>query len=526
MKRCIRLCGLVLLLLSGPTVQAEWTNQILVADSIEVLSRPIVVENFERSVDTAVVLFEGRTTRHISDIFLGKFWFENEELALEVLNISQSTDSSYFPQYHGKWDSEYMAVIWLEMNKSTSDSMLMLLRKISSDGGWLQPDSVQWFSGLDEYRIFNTPWGNTNQVTFTYTTYQDSFFYEFRYDLTENQVLNSDTIIFAEDEFRTPRIQDFKFATLWGGDIPDYQVVALVETESSMSVSTTYYQRGFCFVGCTEPYWGDLVPHATVNSNTSEIQVVQGFGLQPRAGWLVSDGSKNYAAILISEDCFDSTMWGPHQGWSAWTSVVKIPLIGDNSAHLTLGYPDKNNMLIAWDAEYRGNREIFVKCASSEERPVRVTKNSGADITPVIAHIRSGLDAYEVVILWNSDHTGVPRLWAATGSVPVEVQDESRIPEIFHVSQNYPNPFNTETTIEYTVPTPGEINAGVYNLLGQKVETLHNARVDAGRHSLRWDGESDAGPSVASGVYLVRIRYKIADQPSVVVKTLRVVLMK
>ncbi len=78
------------------------------------------------------------------------------------------------------------------------------------------------------------------------------------------------------------------------------------------------------------------------------------------------------------------------------------------------------------------------------------------------------------------------------------------IPKTFAVAQNYPNPFNPETAISYQLAAASEVELAIYNVLGQKVRTLVQARQPAGRYEVKWDGRSDAGVSVASGVYIYR----------------------
>jgi hypothetical protein len=66
--------------------------------------------------------------------------------------------------------------------------------------------------------------------------------------------------------------------------------------------------------------------------------------------------------------------------------------------------------------------------------------------------------------------------------------------------QNYPNPFNATTTLSYTLPQSGPVTISVYNLLGQRVETIFEGEQQAGRHSIIWD----AG-HLPSGVYFARL---------------------
>ncbi len=79
------------------------------------------------------------------------------------------------------------------------------------------------------------------------------------------------------------------------------------------------------------------------------------------------------------------------------------------------------------------------------------------------------------------------------------------VPSTYSLLQNYPNPFNPSTTIGFALPTAGDVTLDVFNLLGQKVKTLVNTAMEAGEHTVVWDGTTDAGTRVASGVYFYRL---------------------
>ena len=70
---------------------------------------------------------------------------------------------------------------------------------------------------------------------------------------------------------------------------------------------------------------------------------------------------------------------------------------------------------------------------------------------------------------------------------------------------NYPNPFEKQTTLEYTLSEERSVTMDVYNVLGQRVETLVDARTSAGLHTVTWDGTNRYGDRVGSGVYFVRM---------------------
>ncbi len=72
--------------------------------------------------------------------------------------------------------------------------------------------------------------------------------------------------------------------------------------------------------------------------------------------------------------------------------------------------------------------------------------------------------------------------------------------------RNYPNPFNPTTTITYCLPAAGRVSLEIYNALGQKVRTLVQGTQTAGMKSVVWNGASDAGEAVSSGIYVYRLK--------------------
>jgi hypothetical protein len=76
-----------------------------------------------------------------------------------------------------------------------------------------------------------------------------------------------------------------------------------------------------------------------------------------------------------------------------------------------------------------------------------------------------------------------------------------------YLDNNYPNPFNPTTTIRYGIKEKGHVLLKVYNAAGQLVKTLVNGvqTPNAEGFTVRWNGESNSGVLVASGVYFYRL---------------------
>jgi len=80
------------------------------------------------------------------------------------------------------------------------------------------------------------------------------------------------------------------------------------------------------------------------------------------------------------------------------------------------------------------------------------------------------------------------------------------VPREYSLDQNYPNPFNPSTEIKFALPQASNVSLEIFNILGRRVTTLINDRLDAGYHSVTWDGINSKGQDVATGVYLYRLK--------------------
>jgi len=96
----------------------------------------------------------------------------------------------------------------------------------------------------------------------------------------------------------------------------------------------------------------------------------------------------------------------------------------------------------------------------------------------------------------------------------------------FSLKPNYPNPFNPSTNIAYDIPKNSTVDVSIFNVLGQKIATLVTGQVAAGAHTAVWNGTTQNGVPVTSGVYFARMTAR-ADATGEVFTALRkLMLMK
>ncbi|MGY8764401.1 MAG: choice-of-anchor J domain-containing protein [Fidelibacterota bacterium] len=90
--------------------------------------------------------------------------------------------------------------------------------------------------------------------------------------------------------------------------------------------------------------------------------------------------------------------------------------------------------------------------------------------------------------------------------VEVAIDESGLTPFEFALHQNYPNPFNPETNIQFDVAENSDVNVSIFNIMGQKVATLVNGNMDAGIYHIKWNGLSDKGIALPSGMYFYEMK--------------------
>lgn len=112
------------------------------------------------------------------------------------------------------------------------------------------------------------------------------------------------------------------------------------------------------------------------------------------------------------------------------------------------------------------------------------------------------IENYLTQLPWNlfMSNEEIPAMLNNIGWVTA-IEDETVTPVSYQLNQNHPNPFNPQTTITYRLSKSGEVELTVYNVQGQKIQTLVSGAQSAGSHSVIFDARN-----LASGVYYYRLK--------------------
>lgn len=112
----------------------------------------------------------------------------------------------------------------------------------------------------------------------------------------------------------------------------------------------------------------------------------------------------------------------------------------------------------------------------------------------------SGID-YQGNMSYPSQELGV-RFISIDNSNPL-------LPSVTEIKSTYPNPFNSMITIGYYLADigyqPAEVKLYIYDIGGRLVRKLVDCRQNPGRYTVTWDGKTDGGEQLSSGVYFSRL---------------------
>jgi len=71
----------------------------------------------------------------------------------------------------------------------------------------------------------------------------------------------------------------------------------------------------------------------------------------------------------------------------------------------------------------------------------------------------------------------------------------------------FPNPFNQNCTFQVGVSSPGEVILEIYDILGRRLRAIVMTATTPGSYPIIWDGKTDMGTNVVSGIYFYQINF-------------------
>lgn len=122
---------------------------------------------------------------------------------------------------------------------------------------------------------------------------------------------------------------------------------------------------------------------------------------------------------------------------------------------------------------------------------------------PSLADINN--DGFQELILVKYSYPLFANFFYEVYSTGVTSNKDQTVEYGFSLKQNYPNPFNPETVIEFDLKEASSVNLEIFDVNGEKVKTLVNGDLPAGKQTIRWDGSNGIGNRVPTGVYFYNL---------------------
>ena len=284
---------------------------------------------------------------------------------------------------------------------------------------------------------------------------------------------------------------------------------------SKIAVGTAQFGPSLTFAGVT----GDVVLADDGTGTTSDGceslinggQVAGNIALIDRGSCTFVSKAQNAeaagaTAVIIANNLPDATpitLGGSAPGLTI--PVVSITLADGDAikAALTMGTV---NITLALDPNVRagtdGNNHVLLYTPNPVEPGSSISHWDVSALPNLLMEpaINNDLSSDVDLTLAHFDDIGWLDIITAVG-------DDTPAPSYGEVTvfPNYPNPFNPSTTIRYALPEAQVVRVEIYDVEGRLIRSLVNRFESDGMHFVPWQGRDNAGRTVASGIYFVRI---------------------
>lgn len=188
--------------------------------------------------------------------------------------------------------------------------------------------------------------------------------------------------------------------------------------------------------------------------------------------------------------------WGDNYNQSITYAYTEIISDSAQSAYLRFGADDGIKIWLNGEEIYtNGNMGTF----NLVEENIPVNLNKGKN--DLLLKILNKTNNYEFAVSISEEDGDTPPGIQYNINTNTEVVQTSKKPLNFNLKQNYPNPFNPITNITFSLQKSENITLTVYDLQGQKVETLYQGNRPAGEHSIKFNGAN-----YTSGMYFYKLQ--------------------
>jgi hypothetical protein len=225
---------------------------------------------------------------------------------------------------------------------------------------------------------------------------------------------------------------------------------------------------------------------------------------------------------------WDPAVTDPTELWQCNQGAFKTPNMGRHDEvwfegnGVVVKHPDFNGLTSIVVLTQDGSGVCYAQFADDTVSQVNEDgdkKGSGqrCDNGTIYDGIYTGFCLYQDAgIGWNNQQITWFGMDSDTGLITnVATAVEEAGQDAFSVDAAYPNPANPTTTIGFTLAEAGHVSVDIYNVAGQKVDTLVDGEMSIGSHSVVWDASQ-----FAAGVYFYTVKSGNYS------KTMKVTLLK
>ena len=246
-------------------------------------------------------------------------------------------------------------------------------------------------------------------------------------------------------------------------------------------------------------YFGNVNPPPLVLENNAPIETYDPGTLDYEETY--------YWKVVCKNDGGSSTA-------DLWNFTTEIEIIPPPDP-ATNPYPPNGAMYVSIEADLSwtngANTNLIDLNFGNVDPPPLILENS-----PPIETYDPGTLDYEETYYWkvvckNDGGSSTAEIWTFT--TEIEVSTDDMIPSITALIGNFPNPFNPSgagrspnTTISFTMEHTESTKLVIYNIQGQRINTLVDEVLSAGQHSVVWDGTNVSNRSVSSGIYFYQLK--------------------
>jgi len=205
---------------------------------------------------------------------------------------------------------------------------------------------------------------------------------------------------------------------------------------------------------------------------------------------------------------------GVDKGWA-----LAVDPAGQTVAIGTTNSPDLPTTTNAFDPTYNGANDVFIARLDDSGAALGFCTYLGGDgVDEAYSTVMSGVGHLLLIgVSASTDFPTTPGSFqesaaglgdAFVAEFDLPAPEPAGVPAVVaraSLRSIHPNPFNPMTTVAFTTPARGVVRLEVYDVGGRRVRTLVDSNLDAGDHTVCWDGRDDAGWILPAGQYLARL---------------------